>query len=152
MSAPLPHEAMVGAIVHKFAHTGLDQEDLFQEAMLALWKAEHTFDQQRGVKFATYASRVINNRLIDIVRRHRAHYEEPLGDLPESPYHIELAEMRQILNQVLANCTPTERAIVNAYLGDLSYDEICQQCAVNKKKVDNTIQKIKKMVKLSDEN
>lgn len=152
MSEQLPHEALVWTIVHKFANTGLDQEDLFQEAMLALWKAEHTFDPQRGVKFATYASRVINNRLIDIVRKHRAQYEEPIGDLPEPPYELELEEMRQILEQVLTNCNPTERAIVNAYLRDLSYEEICNQCAVNKKKVDNTIQKIKKMVKLKDGN
>jgi DNA-directed RNA polymerase specialized sigma24 family protein len=46
---------------------------------------------------------------------------------------------------VLAKCNEIERAVFNAYLGGFSYGEIEKIFTINKKKIDNTIQKIKKL-------
>lgn len=155
-------DRLVRAIVRKFENTGIAEDDLCQEGMLALLKAERTFNSQRGVKFETYASMVIRNRLIDIIRAKKKHPEivpnpgvpnpgdivvgEPLED------EVDRKEKRKILALVLNSCHEIERAIFNAYYQGFSYEEIGGIFAVSRKKIDNTIQKIKKRVKLEYEN
>lgn len=48
---------------------GYDQEDLFQEALAALWKACLNFDPSRGVKFSTFATSCIKNHFSDLIRK-----------------------------------------------------------------------------------
>lgn len=44
---------------------GFERDDLIQEAYMALIKAANTFDDARGIKFETYATRVIRNELAE---------------------------------------------------------------------------------------
>lgn len=46
-----------------------DWEDLFQEAEIAFLKARDSYDGVRGVGFATYASNVIRNHMLSLMRR-----------------------------------------------------------------------------------
>lgn len=149
-------ERLVRIQVRRFYNTGVDEDDLFQEGMLALLRAEKTFDDQKGVKFETYASHVIYNRLIDILRKHQAHYEEeplPLDTAVGEPLGDEIERRRKLrlVRKVLAGCTDIERAIFNAYYQGYSYKEICGIFDVTTKKIDNTIQKIKKRVQSYNE-
>lgn len=50
--------------------SGLDLEDLKQEAVIALTRAAELFDPRRGFQFSTYASSAIMRRLRAIERRH----------------------------------------------------------------------------------
>lgn len=149
-------ERLVRMIVRKFDNVGVAEDDLFQEGMLALLKAERTFNDQLGFKFETYASRVIHNRLIDVLRTAQVHTEdEPLageavGGKPLTE-EIDLMHKREILQAVLATCSEIERAIFNAYFQGYAYDEISGIFGVNAKKIDNTIQKIKKRVQSYNE-
>ena len=155
------HERLVRLIVRKFDQTGLDEEDLIQEGMIALLKAENTYDPSKGAKFETYANIVIQNRLIDYLRKNKMNgkrteeNQEPeqiiyLNWEPGTPVKNdeEIADMREIVEQVLAECHEIERAIYHAFFQGYSYQEICNIFNIDKKKVDNTIQKIKKRVKL----
>ena len=151
MSEQLPYEECVKIVqieVNKFKNTDLPKEDLFQDGMVALLKAQQTFNPEKGAKFATYASKVIYNHLVDVIRKHPPVVPPELPTQPSSPTPPIDPEMWEILSKVLATCKPIECEIFKAYLQCLSYDEICAQCAVDKKKVDNTIQKIKKLVKI----
>lgn len=60
---------LVHHIVKKYSNTSFDYDDLFQTAAMGLWKAINTFDPQRGFQFATYASRVMNNEILMLLRR-----------------------------------------------------------------------------------
>ena len=141
-------------IEYNFKNCGVDPKDLFQEGYLALMKAEQTFNPDAGVKFETYATKVIKNRLIDVVREHSSS-ERELSDVqalvwgieePETP--PELHVILQILEQIYADCcNELERAVFDDFLQGYSYEEIAQRQSVNKKKVDNTVQKIRKLVK-----
>ena len=146
------HERLVRAIIRtvirKFEVPRIAEEDLFQEGMLALLKAQRTYKSDAGAKFETYASVVIHNRIVDVIRMHK----EDLVDLAEditadNQQNGKKEELLKILHEVLDNCTEFEKAIFNAYFQGYSYQEICEIFGINKKKVDNTIQKIHRLAR-----
>lgn len=50
---------LVHACAHKFQGRGIEYDDLFQAGCIGLIKAEDAFDEERGVRFSTYAVPVI---------------------------------------------------------------------------------------------
>jgi RNA polymerase sigma factor (sigma-70 family) len=60
--------------------TGLDPDDLYQEAVSSLMKAAEGFDPDRGFKFSTYASRAIIHRLRSLQREALQPHEQRLGE------------------------------------------------------------------------
>ncbi len=50
---------LVHACAHRFKGRGIEYEDLFQPGCMGLVKATDAFDQERGVRFSTYAVPVI---------------------------------------------------------------------------------------------
>ena len=147
------YERLVRIQVRRFDSASIAEDDLYQEGWLGLLKAKQTFNDQLGVKFETYASHVIRNRLIDLLRKH--HEEEPL--LPDViddetlADKIERERKRRLLRKVLMECSDIERAIFKAYWHGHSYKEIGDIFDVTPKKIDNTIQKIKKRVQSYNE-
>jgi RNA polymerase sporulation-specific sigma factor len=148
-------ERFVRTVVRKFGRTGIAEEDLFQEGMLAMLKAEKTYNSAVGTKFETYASTIIRNRIIDIIRAKAAkpkddgvNAEFTVGKTLED--EIDLIEKNRLLKSVLAECTEIERAVFSAYFQGFSYEEIKTIFNVNSKKIDNTIQKVKRRVKDGD--
>ena len=139
---------LVRLLARKFTNTGMDEEDLVQEGMLAYMRAVGTYNPDAGVQFDTYASRVITNRYLDLVRRK-----------PETDMHLNVEntiaefsiddeiDLIQI-NEILQNNVPEmERAIFNAYVQGFSYEEISKIFDLPRKKIDNTVQKVKRQIK-----
>ena len=127
--------------------TGLPEDDLVQEGMLALMRARDTFDEKRDVKFETYASRVITNRFIDLQRKRHddaVFDDEVAHGVPDFNDRVALAEIKKILRE---HATDLERAIFNSYVEGFSYDEISKIFELPRKKIDNTVQKVKKLIK-----
>lgn len=58
------NQRLVLHIVKKFG----EDEDLFQEGNIGLIKAAHSFDLNRNINFATYASRCIENEILMYLR------------------------------------------------------------------------------------
>ncbi len=142
---------VIRALIRKYDIFGFDEEDLMQEGVLGFIKAKTTYQAQGRAKFETYASTVIRNHVLDYIREQ---IKEPIK---ESILPSDLAAVGQtdpdpvlweILNQVLKeHCDPLERSIFNAYFKGYSYQEMCEIFEINKKKVDNTIQKILKFAR-----
>jgi RNA polymerase sporulation-specific sigma factor len=152
------YERLVRVIVRRFGNTGIAEDDLFQEGMIALLKAKKTYDEHQGVKFETYAAAIIRNRLIDIVRGKRLRTETESGGTQADMLtgrtlqdEVELIEKNELLQEVLDECSEIERAVFNAYFQGFSYSEICKIFAINNKKIDNTVQKIKKRIQQKSE-
>jgi RNA polymerase primary sigma factor len=51
--------------VHKYYGKGLETEDLFQEAYLALFRSVRSFRPELGVRFASYAGKAIRNGIVN---------------------------------------------------------------------------------------
>ena len=91
---------------------------------------------------------VIHNRIVDIIRTHKEELSVLTEDVTADNQHsADKEELLKILHEVLDNCTEFEKAIFNAYFQGYSYQEICEIFGINKKKVDNTIQKIHRLAR-----
>lgn len=75
---------LVVYIARKFENTGVGIEDLVSIGTIGLIKAVNTFDPQKRIKLATYASRCIENEILMHLRRNNRtrteiSFEEPLN-------------------------------------------------------------------------
>ncbi len=60
---------LVVYIAKKFENTGMDLEDLISVGTIGLMKAINTFNVNKNIKLATYASRCIENEILMQLRR-----------------------------------------------------------------------------------
>ena len=60
---------LVVYIARKFENTGVNVEDLISIGTIGLIKAVNTFDAEKRIKLATYASRCIENEILMYLRR-----------------------------------------------------------------------------------
>src|SRR5690625_1969117 len=75
---------LVVYIARKFENTGINIEDLISIGTIGLIKAVNTFDNDRKIKLATYASRCIENEILMYLRRNNRtkteiSFDEPLN-------------------------------------------------------------------------
>ncbi|MEG1613370.1 MAG: sigma-70 family RNA polymerase sigma factor [Clostridia bacterium] len=157
------YKKLVKSIARKFFLVGGETDDLIQEGMVALYHAVSTFNVDKNALFKTFASRCIRCQIYDAIKsasrgKHRALNEfvslnenavelaeSDDGD-PESAYLAEesLLAIETKIKQVLSD---NEREIFDLYLSGHSYIEIGHILNVSSKKVDNSLQKIKKTLK-----
>ena len=60
---------LVVYIARKFENTGINVEDLISIGTIGLIKAINTFNPEKKIKLATYASRCIENEILMYLRR-----------------------------------------------------------------------------------
>lgn len=75
---------LVVYIAKKFENTGVDLEDLISIGTIGLMKAINTFNANKNIKLATYASRCIENEILMYLRRSNrikgeVSFDEPLN-------------------------------------------------------------------------
>lgn len=75
---------LVVYIARKFENTGINIEDLISIGTIGLIKAVNTFDPEKKIKLATYASRCIENEILMFLRRNNktrseVSFDEPLN-------------------------------------------------------------------------
>lgn len=75
---------LVVYISKKFENTGVDIEDLISVGTIGLIKAVNSFNSEKNIKLATYASRCIENEILMYLRRtvklkSEVSFEEPLN-------------------------------------------------------------------------
>lgn len=73
---------LVVYIAKKFENTGINIEDLVSIGTIGLIKAVNTFDPQKNIKLATYASRCIENEILMYLRRNLKNRGEVSLDEP----------------------------------------------------------------------
>ena len=129
---------LVVYIARRFENTGVGLEDLISIGTIGLIKAVSTFDREKNIKLATYASRCIENEILMYLRKLAAQrtevsFDEPLntdwdgnelllsdilgtdGDLVMRP--IEADVDRQLLRQAMDRLDERERHIITLRFG-----------------------------------
>jgi len=71
-------------IARKFENTGISIEDLISIGTIGLIKAVNSFDPEKNIKLATYASRCIENEILMVLRKTNrlkleVSFDEPLN-------------------------------------------------------------------------
>ncbi|WP_407307456.1 RNA polymerase sporulation sigma factor SigE [Desulfosporosinus sp. SB140] len=129
---------LVVYIARKFENTGIGIEDLVSIGTIGLIKAVNTFDPQKKIKLATYASRCIENEILMYLRRNNktrseVSFDEPLNidwdgnelllsdvlgtenDVISKP--IEEQVDRQLLHLAMGRLTNREKVIMELRFG-----------------------------------
>ena len=139
---------LVVFIARKFENTGVMLEDLISIGTIGLIKAVNTFDPQKKIKLATYASRCIENEVLMFLRRHsrtrlEVSLDEPLKtdwdgnelllsdvlgtDADTVCRAMEESAEKQMLFSALSRLNPREQKIMNLRFGLSGQPEMTQK-------------------------
>ncbi|MEG0641995.1 MAG: RNA polymerase sporulation sigma factor SigE [Clostridium sp.] len=129
---------LVVYIARKFENTGISVEDLISIGTIGLIKAVNTFDPEKNIKLATYASRCIENEILMYLRRNskvkaEISFDEPLnvdwdgnelllsdilGTENDLIYHeIESEVERELLKNAMTRLNSREKQIMELRFG-----------------------------------
>ena len=67
---------LVLSIIKRFPQAKVSSEDMFQAGMIGLIKSINTFNSEKNIKLATYASRCIENELLMLMRSSKKQSKE----------------------------------------------------------------------------
>ena len=139
---------LVVYIARKFDNTGVELDDLVSIGTLGLIKAVKTFNTDKNIKLATYASRCIENEILMFLRRvvklkGEVSLDEPLnvdyegnelllsdvlGTDNDVVYKdIESSVEKEMLSEAIAKLSPRERQIMRLRFGLDGSDELTQK-------------------------
>ena len=139
---------LVVYISKKFESTGVGAEDLVSIGTIGLIKAVNTFDPEKNIKLATYASRCIENEILMYLRktsqqRNEISIDEPLNvdwdgnelllsdvlgtDADEVGAKIESETEKKVLKDAVARLSERERFIMEMRFGLSGGKEMTQK-------------------------
>ncbi len=96
---------LVAHVVKKYENSGEDNEDLISIGTIGLIKAIKTFNEERGVRLATYAARCIDNEVLMHLRnmkkvKQEVYLYDPIGYDKEGN-EISLIDILTVDNEIL---------------------------------------------------
>ena len=139
---------LVVYIAKRFENTGAGIEELVSIGTVGLIKAISTFNKDKNIKLATYASRCIENEILMFIRKSSAHRREVSIDEPLSidwdgnelllsdilgsevdsiSKRMEDDEERCIIRDAVKNLNQRERVIIEMRYGLVSGQELTQK-------------------------
>ena len=116
---------LVVYIAKKFDNTGVGVEDLISIGTIGLIKAINSYNPEKNIKLATYASRCIENEILMYLRRNsktkaEVSIDEPLN-VDWDGNELLLSE-KSMLNKAIGKLSERERIIVDLRYGLSSMD------------------------------
>ena len=140
------NKSTIYTVCYMFSKDADEVSDLFQEAVINLWRGFEGFENRSDIK--TWIYRVALNTCISLDRKKRRSATEPL------PMNINLFEdhdedTRQVdmLHKRISRLQPFDRAIVLLWLENLSYEEIGQIVGISTKNVSVRLFRIREQLK-----
>lgn len=166
---------LVVYIAKKFDNTSVGVEDLISIGTIGLIKAINTFNPDKNIKLATYASRCIENEILMYLRRNNktrleVSIDEPLnvdwdgnelllsdilGTDEDVIYHdIESEVEKNLLNSAINRLSPRERKIVEPRYGltdgegtEMTQKEVADLLGISQSYISRLEKKIMKRLK-----
>lgn len=159
-------------IARKYFLAGQDEEDLYQEAMIGLFKAEQSFNEAAGQDFKSFATLCINRQIQTAVKNSNRKKNKILNesislnnqggiDIYESDDDEQLyfiipssfplpddeliykEKVDEIKNAINQKLSTYERKVLSLYLKGLSYKEMGQILEKETKSIENCLSRIK---------
>lgn len=144
-------------IIHKvtkmYMDNILDQEDLFQEIVMQLWKAYPSF---KGTsKFSTWMYRVaLNTAIVFFKKDNRKVDKDPINEQIDIADHNESADKEEklaYLYKAVQELNQIEKAIIFLFLENQSHREIAQNLGITevnaRVKLNRTKEKLQQIIK-----
>ena len=164
---------LVVYIAKRFENTGAGIEDLVSIGTIGLIKAINTFQADKNIKLATYASRCIENEILMYIRKHSGEkaevsIDEPLNtdwdgnelllsDILGSEengisFEIEQLEERMAVRRAVAALDDREREIIELRYGmggkkEMTQKEVADRLGISQSYISRLEKKIMKQLK-----
>lgn len=166
---------LVVYIAKKFENTGIGVEDLISIGTIGLIKSINTYNPEKKIKLATYASRCIENEILMYLRRNNktkleVSIDEPLnvdwdgnelllsdilGTDEDIIYRdIESEVERKVLKSAIGRLSERERTIINLRFGldtedgeELTQKEVAEMLGISQSYISRLEKKIMKRLK-----
>ena len=141
------NQGIIYKVCKMYRDTKEDQEDLFQEIVLQLWKS---YPKYRGEsKVSTWMYRIALNTAIAIFRKNKIELEfnEKIPKENHSKYKETPSENEERLFDAIRTLNKAERAIIALYLEDYPYNEIGEIIGITENYVGVKISRIKEKLK-----
>ena len=161
---------IVKKIARRYFFSGADEEDLIQEGMFGLIKAQRDYSDKQNVSFSAYAQLCIRTYIFTAIRNANRKKHSPLNNYvslaeSESEKHTQLdfrssclsdpevilldkedaLEFEQTAKDVLS---VFETQVFGLYLNGFSLNEIAVKLGVGYKSVDNAVSRAKRKLSL----
>ena len=169
---------LVVYIARRFENTGTGLEDLVSIGTVGLIKAINTYQADKNIKLATYASRCIENEILmymrkSSVRRGEISIDEPLnvdwdgnelllsdvlGSEEDSvDFELNKREEKRVLHEAVAALSPRERLIVELRYGfsgraEMTQKEVADMLGISQSYISRLEKKIMHRLKKKIEN
>lgn len=155
---------LIRSITSRYSISGLEPEDLTQEALLGLFSAVKSYSSERGASFKTYAGLCINRRIISLLERSGGNkskalnnyvslydesFEQSVIDEGVNPEEVFISrEGMSFLKEQISCClSEKEKRVLALYLAGESYVKISQMLEISPKAVDNALQRVRRKLK-----
>ncbi len=151
----LKYKRMIYSIITKFyiypSEFRIDKDDLYQEALLALWQAVKEYDYKRNASFTTYAYLIVYRALLKIVKSHnknnyysyRSIDSMELSDYSEKlkyeDEYRDYSEIEKEYKKILSKLKTKDQSLIKLYNDGYSYKEIADFLDLSIKKIDNRL-------------
>ncbi|WP_407483561.1 RNA polymerase sigma factor [Elizabethkingia meningoseptica] len=142
------NQGLIIKVARMYTNTPDDQQDLFQEIVLQLWRSYDTF--KGNSKISTWMYRVALNTAITLFRKTtRTVKTDELADFHQ-PIDDENDENQQqiaLLYKVIKMLGDIDRAIVMMYLDDVPYKDIAENIGITEVNARVKMNRLKKTLK-----
>lgn len=145
------NQGLVIKVSRLYTNTLEDEQDLFQEIVLQLWRSYDSFKGQS--KISTWMYRVALNTAITLFRKKRkSPHTDELLDYHHSNFSDDedtAQKQQQIssLYKIIKMLPNVERAIVTMYLDDLPYRDIAENLGITEVNARVKMNRLKKTLK-----
>ena len=159
---------LVVYIAKRFENTGVGIEELISIGTVGLLKAVSSYNSEKNIKLATYASRCIENEILMYLRKHsgvkaEVSIDEPLNtdwdgnelllsdilgnDEDSVAFELEQAEERERIRRAVASLDPREREIIELRYGmggrrELTQKEVADKLGISQSYISRLEKKI----------
>ena len=140
------HRSTIYTVCYMFSQDADEVNDLFQEALVNLWRGFEGFEHRSDIK--TWIYRVSLNTCISMDRKKRRQATVPLTmDINLFEDRDEDTRQVDMLHKRISKLQPFDRAIVLLWLEELSYEEIGQIVGISAKNVSVRLFRIREQLK-----
>ena len=140
------HRSTIYTVCYMFSQDADEVNDLFQEALVNLWRGFEGFEHRSDIK--TWIYRVALNTCISIDRKKRRAATARLTmDINLFEDRDEDTKQVDMLHKRISKLQPFDRAIVLLWLENLSYEEIGQIVGITTKNVSVRLFRIREQLK-----
>jgi len=158
------YQRYVGHIIAKRLSYFNNDEDIYQEGMIGLWKAVKTYDPNLGFSFMTYAARCIVNQILMEIRRknnyakHNAVSLDTVISTSDGESETDLyffvpskeddySRAKEALTEILRLCrNQREKEIIFYRLNGLNQKEIGEKMSLSQSYISRLLRDIKKQL------